>query len=664
LNKDHNHSNRLAESLSPYLQQHASNPVNWHEWGEEAFEKARNENKLMLVSIGYSACHWCHVMAHESFEDLDTAAIMNNYFVCIKVDREELPDVDQVYMDACQLVNGSGGWPLNAFALPDKRPIHALTYLPRGQWQKLLHSIHELWETNAAAAFDYAEKLSNGIASISLPPEIKQTEETLINSGEILQAFIRQYDVVYGGPNRAPKFPMPNNYRFLLQYGQAKKNAQATEMGLFTLKQMALGGIYDAVGGGFARYSVDEKWFAPHFEKMLYDNAQLISLYSYAYATSGNPFYKKTAMETIAFCWDELYGHDDLYYSAYDADSEGVEGMFYTFTYEELEKILGADVTMFCQYYQCTKAGNWEHGRNILFALDTIENAAVQLDMEETVLDESIGACLDKLKDFRSQRVKPGLDDKHICSWNGLMLKALSESIIWLGEPALAERSELLSKSIIDIFYKNDKLYRIAKNDTVKIGAFLEDYAALTDALICLYQATFREDHLLKAMEICEQTIAMFYRKEKGFFEFNSSEALIAPKYDISDDVISSGNSMMAHNLYKLSWYFDKPEWRNMSLDMLKAVASLLRTSGPWYSHWAALQLIVEEGMEQIILSADESFRDAVPLRSSYRIPNAIFGFAGTSTRIPLFRGKEYSGKNLVYPCRDFVCNVPYEFVI
>ncbi len=662
MDNTHKKTNRLIHSLSPYLLQHASNPVDWHEWGEEAFEKARSENKLMLVSIGYSACHWCHVMAHESFEDEETANIMNTYFVCIKIDREELPDIDQVYMDACQLVNGSGGWPLNAFTLPDKRPIHALTYLPKTQWQKLLLSIRDLWQTNPAAAEDYAGKLSQGIANISLPPEIKPQDTDNIISEDILKTFIHQYDPVYGGPNRAPKFPMPNNYRYLLQYGQAKGEQKATEMGLFTLRQMALGGIYDAVGGGFARYSVDEKWFAPHFEKMLYDNAQLISLYSYGFAVSQNPFYKKIAIETLDFCFDELYGHDDLYYSAYDADSEGIEGLYYTFTYEEIEAILGQDTVLFCQYFQCTKSGNWEHGRNILFALDTIENAASQLEIDEPVLAETISSCLQKLKAFREQRVKPGLDDKYICSWNNLMLKALAESAIWLDEPKFVERAELLANSILKTFYADKNLKRIAKNGVVKINAFLEDHATFIDGLICLYQAGFNEEYLLKAKAICEQTITKFYRPEKGFFEFNSTDTLITPKYDISDDVISSGNSIMAHNLWRLSWYFDQPEWREIAGKMLQGIMPVLKTSAPWYSHWAALQLMKEQGTEQIILAADESLKNTLPLKSHYKIPNAIFGFVGAETHIPLFKGKEYKGKNLVYPCKDFVCSEPVPF--
>ncbi|MDI1233689.1 MAG: thioredoxin domain-containing protein [bacterium] len=659
-------TNRLINSLSPYLIQHAHNPVDWYEWGEEAFEKARTENKLMIVSIGYSACHWCHVMAHECFEDDATAAIMNENFVCIKIDREELPDVDQIYMDACQLVNGNGGWPLNAFTLPDKRPLHAMTYAPKERWQEILLNLHGLWQKEPTTAIDYAKKLSQGIANMSLAPALSDSDNHENISTDVLSVFEAQYDTVYGGPKRAPKFPMPSNYRYLLQYGVLKNNDLAKNMGLFTLKQMALGGIYDAVGGGFARYSVDNRWFAPHFEKMLYDNAQLISLYSYAYAVSQNYFYKKIALETLAFCNSEMKSKSDLFYSAYDADSEGVEGLYYTFTYDELTTVLGAEAGDFCRYYQCIPSGNWEEGRNILYAIDTIDKASQQLGIEEQKLEALVANSLVKLKTFRSKRIAPGLDDKCICSWNNLMLKALAEAAIWLNEPQFSGQSNTLADTILKIYYSAEGLKRTSKNEHVKIDAFLEDYATLIDGLITTYQATFNETHLLKAKEICEYTIANFYNKKNGFFEFNSnnSETLIAPKYDVNDDVISSGNSIMAHNLWRLSFYFSHTDWYVLANTMLNALTPSIKKSAPWYSHWAALQLFKEEGTHQIILSGPEDLRNTLPLKQYYIQPNAIVGFAGKVTAIPLFEGKQYKGEALVYLCKDYVCNAPEAYSV
>ena len=655
-------ANRLIHSLSPYLIQHAYNPVDWHEWGEEAFALAERENKLMLISIGYSACHWCHVMAHESFEDQETADIMNKYFVCIKIDREELPDVDQIYMDACQLVNGSGGWPLNAFTLPDKRPIHAMTYAPKAQWQEILNSIQNLWKNKESAAYEYAEKLSHGIKNLSLAPLIKSEE----NKNEklshlVLESFKAQFDGVYGGSRRAPKFPLPSNWQFLLKYSEVYNDNEAKEMALFTLKQMALGGIYDAVAGGFSRYSVDQKWFAPHFEKMLYDNAQLISVFAYGYAVSKNPFYKKIALDCLHFCKKEWSTVEGIYQSALDADSEGIEGLYYTYTFEELKTILGEEHTLFCTYFQCSETGNWEHGRNILYPIKSLEEAAIDFGIEENLFKETIENNLSQLYDYRSARIAPGLDDKCISSWNNLQLKALADSALYLNDTALLDEAIELEKCIEKDFYKDGKLKRISKNGSAKIEAFLEDYATYIEALLSLYQVGLNEKHLLKAKALSEECIRLFYRDEKRYFAFTQTAHVVAEKFDINDDVISSGNSIMAHNLYTLSWYFDQEDWRKMSMDMLLGVSELLRKSGPWYSHWAALSLRTETSCIQHLISS-ESGAKYPDYFSFITHPNTLFGYIGTSTEIPLFKGKEYKDKNLVYRCENKTCGLPIKF--
>ena len=650
--------NRLINALSPYLQQHAYNPVDWQEWGPAAFAQAERENKLMLISIGYSACHWCHVMAHESFEDAETAALMNRYFVCIKIDREELPDVDQLYMDACQLVSGSGGWPLNAFALPDKRPVHALTYAPRAQWQKILEALHALWADKQATAYEYAEKLSHGIRNLSLPPALSPDQKKP-SAETILEGFRNRFDYVYGGNGKAPKFPMPSVWRTLLQAGRLMQDQSATDMALLTLKQMALGGIYDAVGGGFARYSVDEKWFAPHFEKMLYDNAQLISLYSYAYAVSGDPFYKTIAMQTLDFCKSEWLGDDGLYRSALDADSEGVEGLYYTYSDAELKAVLGEDYVLFARYFQCNETGNWEHGRNILFALDRREQAAPELGTTLEKLNDTLDICLEKLRQVRKKRVKPGLDDKCICAWNNLMLKALSEAALWLNESTLTTEAETLAERILNTYYEAGELKRIYKNGSLKINAYLEDYATLADGLTALYQCSLNDSYLLRAHAVCEETMQHFYHSDKGFFAFSSGETLVSRKYDTTDDVICSGNSIMAHTLWKLSWYFDRSDWQNLALGMATAMQPLLESSGPWYSHWAAFVLLSGHETAQYILSADPSLQNTLPFGKQSADPNALFGYAGQKTEIPLFKGKEYQGKNQIFPCRDKTCYLP-----
>ncbi len=658
LEKQEHKTNRLINSSSPYLRQHAHNPVDWFEWGEEAFEKAQSENKLMLISIGYSACHWCHVMAHESFEDEETAAIMNEHFVCVKVDREELPDVDQIYMDACQLVNGSGGWPLNAFALPDKRPIHALTYLPKVQWQKLLVNLANLWHNNETSAYEYAEKLSAGIVNMSLPPTAHYTETADYHS-QVLEQFESQYDLEYGGHDRAPKFPLPNNQWYLLQHAQLYISESALKMVAHTLTQMYLGGIHDTVGGGFARYSVDKKWFAPHFEKMLYDNAQLIGVYAYAYAICDRYDFKQIAYKTIQFCENELKSKQGLMYSAFDADSEGIEGLYYTYTYEELLEVLGEDTVFFSQYFQCQREGNWEEGRNILYAIDTIKKAAADYEMTPDLFESMINNCLKKLKTYREKRVGPGLDDKCILSWNALYLKGLAQAGRYLKDATIIKTAIELEKNIDKHFNNNGQWMRIVSNGANKIPAFLEDFASLIDAYIELYQSSFNESYLKKAFSLCEQCITFFHDSEKGFFKFSSGEELITPKYDTSDDVINSGNSIMAHNLFKLSWYFDRSEWREMSLKLLHGILPMIERSAPWYSNWASLMNIVNTGMHQIIVSGPEDWKNQFFPDEYLLRPNAILGYAGITSDIPLFDHKYFREQALLYICINQTCKAP-----
>jgi uncharacterized protein YyaL (SSP411 family) len=655
--------NQLKNSLSPYLRQHANNPVDWHEWNDLAFEKAERENKLLLVSIGYSACHWCHVMAHESFEDIETAEIMNEFFVCIKVDREELPNVDQLYMDACQLINGNGGWPLNAFALPDKRPIHALTYAPKVEWQKILKGIHQLWEQSPNKAYEYAEKLAHGIKTISLPPIINLNKKEVKSlSHDVFNSFKENYDDVYGGQNRAPKFPMPNNWLFLLKYASTYSNSEAQKIAVFTLKQMAMGGIYDAIEGGFSRYSVDNRWFAPHFEKMLYDNAQLIGVYSYAYHQTKNEFFKRIALETLHFCKEEWKTQDGVYQSALDADSEGVEGKYYTLTFDELKKLLGSDIDVFTKYYQCTKIGNWEEGRNILYPLDSVEKAADQLSTDSVVLQDVLDRSKDVLSVHRKTLIKPGLDDKCICSWNNLLLKGISESAVYLNDLNLVSEAENLEESISKAFFKDAEMFRIFKDGELKIDAFLEDYSTYIDALLSLYTANLNEFYLLKAERFLNICVEKFYDSKIGFFKFESSDGILNSKFDINDDVINSGNSILANVLWKMSWYFSREDWREMAEKMLGSMHDLLSNSGPWYSNWANLSLKIETGAIQKIVSSNKAIKDILPIIQAQNEKDVLIGYVSESTQIPLFKGKEFNGAHLWYNCKDQMCYAPENF--
>ncbi|MGZ3822948.1 MAG: thioredoxin domain-containing protein, partial [Mucilaginibacter sp.] len=459
--------NRLANSPSPYLLQHANNPVDWFPWGPEALQKAKDENKLILVSIGYSACHWCHVMEHESFEDEKVAAVMNEYFVCIKVDREERPDVDQIYMSAVQLMTGRGGWPLNCICLPDQRPIYGGTYFRKNDWVSLLFNLADFYKQKPEEANEYAVKLTEGIRQyesvqfVENQPEYKKGDLELI-----LENWKRYFDKNEGGIGSSPKFPMPNNWQFLMRYSYLMKDETVGQQVKLTLHKMAFGGIYDHIGGGFARYSVDGRWHVPHFEKMLYDNAQLISLYSEAAIWQYDPLYPLIVDETITLIRRELTSPEGGFYSALDADSEGVEGKFYTFKKSEIENILEADADVFCIYYNVTDEGNWEEeNTNVFFRKESDEQLAVKLGLSVEELLKNINTSRNKVLAFRSTRVRPGLDYKILTSWNGLMLKGLCEAYRSFNKSAYLElalqNAEFILKKMLG---EGGRLARIYNN--------------------------------------------------------------------------------------------------------------------------------------------------------------------------------------------------------
>ncbi|MFI5140568.1 MAG: thioredoxin domain-containing protein, partial [Sphingobacteriales bacterium] len=429
--------NHLANSTSPYLLQHAGNPVNWYPWGPEALQKAKNENKLILVSIGYSACHWCHVMEHESFEDEKVAAVMNEYFVCIKVDREERPDVDQIYMSAVQLMSGRGGWPLNCICLPDQRPIYGGTYFRKNDWTSLLFNLADFFKNKPDEAEEYADRLTEGIRQYESVAFVKeQPDYTRDDLEQTVNAWKKYFDKTEGGLGAAPKFPMPNNWLSLMRYAHLAKDENVAGAVKLTLHKMAFGGIYDHIGGGFARYAVDGVWHVPHFEKMLYDNAQLLSLYAEAFTWNPDPLYQKIAEGIISFTLRELCSPEYGFYSALDADSEGKEGKFYIFTKTEIEHILGADADLFCIYYHITDDGNWEEeASNVLFRRESDEELAEKSGLQVNVLLEKIEASRQKVFEARSLRVRPGLDNKILASWNGLMLKGLCDAYRAFNKP-------------------------------------------------------------------------------------------------------------------------------------------------------------------------------------------------------------------------------------
>jgi len=651
--------NRLANSKSPYLLQHANNPVDWYPWGPEALQKAKDDNKLLLVSIGYSACHWCHVMEHESFEDEGVAAVMNEHFVCIKVDREERPDVDQVYMAAVQLMTGRGGWPLNCICLPDQRPIYGGTYFRKNDWVSLLFNLADFYKQKPAEALEYAEKLTDGITQYESVQFVKEAQGyTKADLQKVVTNWLRYFDRDEGGMGNAPKFPMPNNWQFLMRYAYLMQDDDLAGIVKTTLQKMAYGGIYDQVGGGFARYSVDKLWHVPHFEKMLYDNGQLVSLYAEAFVWQPDNLYKAIVAETIEFVKRELTSQRHGFYSALDADSEGVEGKFYSFTKEEIIAILGADAEVFCIYFNITDDGNWEEEHtNVLIRRNSDDMIAEQLGMTADDLHDGIQQSKQKMLEARSKRVRPGLDNKILASWNGLMLKGLCDAYRVFDQEEYLDLALKNAGFIQDnLIIKNNKLKRV--HGAADEVAFLDDYANIIDAFITLYEVTFDIKWLNKAKDLTDAAMADFYDEDSGVFFYTGAndEQLIARKAEIMDGVIPSSNSVMARNLKKLGQFFDDEHYTGIALQMLHNIFPLIAKYGSAYSNWAGLLMEEIFGLYEIAFTGP----DADDLRSEVEqryIPNKIV-LGGTEENLPLLQNRIQT-ESLIYICKDRTCGLP-----
>lgn len=653
--------NSLIKASSPYLLQHAHNPVNWYEWGPEALEKAKRENKLILVSIGYSACHWCHVMERESFENHEVAKVMNRHFICIKVDREERPDIDQIYMLAIQLMTGSGGWPLNCLCLPDQRPIYGGTYFKKEDWINILENVAELWENEPDKAKQYADRLTDGIRNAEkIIPNVKKEAYSLEHLREIVAPWKPYFDLSEGGYNRAPKFPMPNNWQFMLRYSLLSGDDASRVATLLTLEKMALGGIYDQIGGGFARYSVDGNWHVPHFEKMLYDNGQLISLYAEAYQYSRMPLFKEVVEESIAWLKREMTSAEGLFYSALDADSEGVEGKFYVWDQAEFEAICGEDYALMTAYYQLSEEGNWEEEQtNILLRKQTDEGFALEQGIALGDLKEKLASVKGKLLIQRNKRVRPGLDDKCLTAWNAMAIKGLAESA------GIFDRKEyyLMAKTAADFILSKLRiseggLYRNFKNGKATISGFLDDYAFFIEALIALYQSDFDEKWVNEARVLTEQVFRDFADPESPMFFYTPSggEALIARKHEIMDNVIPASNSVMAQNLHTLGLLFDEERYLDQAAAMLVAVQPQIKTYGSAYSNWAIQLLNDIFGINEIALAGAHTETLKKEIDGHY-IPNKII-LSGTNSTLPLLKDKE-SIETKIYICRNKVCQLP-----
>lgn len=654
------YTNSLINESSPYLLQHAHNPVNWFAWSNEVLEKAKLENKLILISVGYSACHWCHVMEHECFEDENAAKLMNDYFICIKVDREERPDIDQVYMMAVQLMTGQGGWPLNCFALPDGRPIYGGTYFPKQTWMNILLNLSDTFTHEPEKVLDYAKQLTEGVKLaelVKINPEEKELNIEILHKS--IENWKQRFDNEDGGPNKAPKFPIPNNYQFLQHYVYHTKNAEVEKHIELTLKKMAYGGIYDQIGGGFSRYSVDAFWKVPHFEKMLYDNAQLVTLYSEAYQKTKKPLYKQIVFETLEFIERELTSSEGGFYAALDADSEGVEGKYFVWTKGELQKILKEKFDLFADYYNVNARGLWEHENYILLRHDDDAVIAERNKISVEELQKIIQDCKKQLLAIREKRIHPGLDNKIITSWNALMLKAYIDAYNVFDEQHFLDAAIKNVNFLLNNSFVKNGLLHIGKSNQ-KINGFLEDYSFVIEALISLYETTYDENFLQKANELMMCTIEHFQDKNSGMFYFTSDEdkALITRKMELSDNVIPASNSSIAKSLFVLGHHFESEEYVSMSKKMLNNMLTEIESYGPGYSNWAILLLYFSQPFYELAIVGKSVDEKRKTLHKHY-FPNRIFAGSAAQSSLPLLMNRFVKDETLIYVCENKTCLQP-----
>ena len=667
----HQYTNALIDETSPYLLQHAHNPVNWHAWNDASLSKATDEDKLMIISVGYSACHWCHVMEHESFEDSTVAAIMNQHFISIKVDREERPDIDDVYMTACQLSSGRGcGWPLNAFALPDGRPIWAGTYFPKDQWMDILNQFVQMKSDAPEKLIEYANKLQEGYRTVDAI-EVADPNEDLadIDLVQAMETFKDQIDPKFGGRKGAPKFPMPNNYEALLKWGHIRQDAEAVDLVYTTLDNMAQGGIFDPVVGGFARYSTDGMWKVPHFEKMLYDNGQLLDIYSYAFKKSKNPLYKKIISKTIDWLATEMVDGSGGMYSAIDADSEGEEGKYYVWSYDEIISLLGENEAseIFKARYKIVPAGNWEEDKNILHSDKKIIELVHSFGLSASEIEDAIESSLTKLRTARSKRVQPGVDDKILTSWNALATHGLIEAYFATGN----EQAKTMADNNIAFLLKNQmqdngQLWRNFKDEKSTINAFLDDYGLLIRALIKYYELTLDETHLFTADKLLNFSIAHFSDESSGLFYYTSDldASLVTRKRELADNVISSSNSIMARNLLTLGLYLYKPEYidraERMAVNMKSSVFDGQQPS--FYSNWLQLYADLRNHPYEVAIVGPKSKDLAIEWQQMY-VPNAIVLGGESEGSLQLLKDKLQEGLTMIYVCQNKVCKFPVQEV-
>ncbi len=673
------HTNQLVHETSPYLLQHAHNPVNWYPWGKAALDKAIQENKMILVSIGYSACHWCHVMERESFENEDTAAIMNEHFINIKIDREERPDLDHIYMDAVQAISGSGGWPLNVFLTPGKKPFYGGTYFPpvrafnRASWREVLHNLIQSWKEKRNEIEAQAENLTDHISKtgnfttgkrnffdVAFQSEFDRTTVEKIFSG-----IMKSADTAWGGFGKAPKFPQTFSIQFLLEYYHNYNSEAALSQALLSIDKMLQGGIYDQVAGGFSRYSTDEQWLAPHFEKMLYDNALLLQVLCDVFQITKHQKYEAAIRQTISFLQNEMMHPQGGFYAALDADSEGEEGKFYVWDKSEIDEILGNDAELFCAYFEVTEKGNWE-GKNILRVLKPGEDFVRENQLDAVEFSRYKDSCLNKLYQIRSKRTRPGLDDKVILGWNALAVKAIATAAIVLQDKEYSFMAVKAFTFLMENFSSGNDEFEMQhtwKDGKAKYPAFLDDYAYLADACMMMYELTFNTGYLLKAKGFCELVIKNFGDDEDLFFYYTSKaqEDIITRKKEIYDGATPSANAVMARNLHRLSIVLDEQEWGRRAENMLRSIAGAIIRYPTSFAVWAALLQEKIGGTNEIVILGKGAYAAAASLEAGYYLPGKVLMAAEMANdHFPLFKNRKAGDFIQIFLCRNYVCKQPF----
>ncbi len=660
--------NNLIHESSPYLLQHAHNPVNWYGWNDDALQKAKDENKPIFLSIGYSACHWCHVMAHESFENEDVAEFMNENFINIKVDREERPDIDDIYQKVCQIATGQGGWPLSLFLTPDQKPFYVGTYFPvldsygRPGFGSICRQLSQAWKEKPKDIEASAEKFTSALHKTEKVQTTK-LERTILD--EAAMNLFQLGDASYGGFGSAPKFPNAANISFLFRYAKLSGLGKFNEFALKTLKKMANGGIFDQIGGGFSRYSTDAKWLVPHFEKMLYDNALIPVNYAEAYQITKDPFYLDVLKKTLDFVLREMTSPEGGFYSAYDADSEGIEGKYYVWKKNEIKEILGSDADLFCLYYDVTDGGNWE-GNNILCNNLNISTVAFNFGISESEVSAILKSCSEKLLKIRSARIPPGLDDKVLVSWNSLMITAFVKGYRVTGDIIYLNAAKDCISFIEQNLFVNEKLLRTYKNGIAKIDGYLEDYSYFINALLDVFEIEPDQKYLTLSIKLGHHLVEHFWDSENNNFFMTSDDhekLIIRPKsnYDLS---LPSGNSVSAFVMLRLYHLSQEPTFLEITTKIMASQAQIAAENPFGFGYLLnTISMYIQKPQEITVINTENS--EIIQSLLLDYLPNSIMITIKNSSQLenlseyPFFAGKSFEDKTSVFVCKDFTCSLP-----